>query len=68
MKCSLRFALRGTEDEDSITLRMENAREEIEWLSQPGNADYTIVNDDLERAYAELKSKVLEWYPHVGQD
>ena len=42
---------RGTEDEDSISLRLTNARKE---LSLASDYDVRIVNDDLETAVDEL--------------
>lgn len=58
---------RATEDEGSIRVRMKNASEEMDYLSQPGNADHTVVNDDLDAAYEKLKAKVLEWYPQMNE-
>jgi guanylate kinase len=47
---------RGTEDEATVARRLANARMEIEHY---GIFDYVVVNDDLDRAYADLKSIVL---------
>jgi guanylate kinase len=47
---------RGTEDEAATTRRLHNARGEIEHY---GIFDYVIVNDDIQRAYAELRSVVF---------
>ncbi len=47
---------RGTDSEDAIALRLANARTEIggcHWF------DAWIINDDLERAYAELRAFYL---------
>ena len=49
---------RGTESEDKIQLRLKNARDELAYLEKEGFFDAIIVNDDVDRAYAELK-KVL---------
>lgn len=46
-----RIVGRGTETPESLKLRLENARWEI---SQAGKYDYQVVNDDLDRAVAEL--------------
>jgi guanylate kinase len=46
---------RGTETEDKIQKRMENAKWEVECKDEPGLFDHQIVNDDLEVAYAALK-------------
>ncbi len=48
---------RGTDDEDVIRLRLENAKEE---LNRKHDYDYIVVNDDLEVAYNDLKSVVAK--------
>lgn len=56
---------RNTETEEVIQLRIRNAKEEIK-LSEndkEGIFNYTIVNDDLERAYKELKEVIRD---HIG--
>lgn len=50
---------RGTESEDKIQLRLKNAREELAYLEKDGFFDAIIVNDDIERAYSELKKVLL---------
>jgi guanylate kinase len=45
---------RGTEKEDSIRKRLEQSRREMDYSATPGVHDRILVNDDLERAYAEL--------------
>lgn len=47
---------RGTENDDSLALRLERAKEELTYAPQ---FDYIVVNDVLETAYADVKSKVL---------
>jgi guanylate kinase len=47
---------RGTEDEQTTLRRLHNARMEIEHY---GLFDYVIVNDDIDRAYEELRSVVV---------
>ncbi len=46
---------RGTDSEEKIVLRLSKAEHELETASR---FDYILVNDDLERAYAELKTWV----------
>jgi guanylate kinase len=58
----------GSESEDSIADRMKNAIDEMEWLEQPGNVDATVVNDDLEEAFTEIKKLVHAWYPEIFAD
>ena len=47
---------RGTDSEEVIQLRLNNARKEIEFAQTKGKYEYTIVNDDLEKAANELRS------------
>ena len=47
---------RGTETEERAARRLANARGEIEHY---GIFDYVVVNDELDRAYADLKSIFL---------
>ncbi|MGC8658666.1 MAG: guanylate kinase [Desulfomonilaceae bacterium] len=59
-----RLRMRGTDSEDSIKLRLQNAREEIEFANL---FSYSIVNDDLDRAVKELIDIiVLESNPVCG--
>lgn len=48
-----RLRARGTDSEESIHTRMNNAVREIEW---GGTFQYQVVNDDLDRAVEELAS------------
>ena len=47
---------RGTDSEEVIRLRLENAKKEMEFAKTKGKYEYTIVNDDLERAANELRA------------
>ncbi len=48
-----RLRARQTEDEETIQVRLANARAEIEFAKKCGKYEYTIINDDLERAEGE---------------
>lgn len=48
---------RGTESTGIINLRLENSKRE---LKRKNDYDYCVVNDDLEKAYGELKTIVLQ--------
>lgn len=50
-----RLRARGTEDEETTQRRLRNAKGEIEHY---GFFDYVIVNDDINRAYEQLRSVV----------
>ncbi len=45
---------RGTDSEDTIRLRLRNAREEVRVAREEGKYEYEIVNDDLEAAKRKL--------------
>ncbi len=47
---------RGTEDEETTARRLANAKKEI---AHYGLFDYVIVNDDIERAYGQLRAVVF---------
>ena len=53
---------RGTESEEQVSLRLENARSEMERAAE---YDVRIVNDDLERACSELQ-EVIHTYEMDG--
>ncbi|ANZ76078.1 BA75_02102T0 [Komagataella pastoris] len=54
-----RLVNRGTETEESIRKRLDAAKAELEY-AETGAHDKVIVNDDLEKAYQELRAFVLE--------
>ncbi|KAF6844119.1 Guanylate kinase [Colletotrichum musicola] len=49
---------RGTEKEESIQKRLNQAKVELEYSKTPGVHDKIIVNDDLEKAYGALEEFV----------
>ena len=51
---------RGTEKEDSIQERLQQAKVELEFSKVEGVHDLIIVNDDLNKAYEELESFVFK--------
>uniref|UniRef100_A0A3Q2X7F5 Guanylate kinase n=1 Tax=Haplochromis burtoni TaxID=8153 RepID=A0A3Q2X7F5_HAPBU len=52
---SILFLDRQTETEESLQKRLEAARVDMELSKEPGVFDAVIINDDLEKAYEELK-------------
>lgn len=54
-----RLVQRNTETKGSLLRRLGAARAEMEYGDVPGNFDVTIVNDNLETAYKQLKKFVL---------
>ncbi len=51
---------RGTETEEAIVTRLNNAKKEMEHKDDEQLFDAVVVNDDLERAYVELKTLIQE--------
>ncbi|XP_039582362.1 guanylate kinase [Passer montanus] len=51
---------RKTETEESLQRRLTAARVDLELSKEPGLFDLVIINDDLEKAYSELKEVLLE--------
>ncbi|KAI9697011.1 MAG: hypothetical protein M1836_004972 [Candelina mexicana] len=50
---------RGTENEDSLKKRLDQAVKEMEFSKQEGVHDRIIVNDNVDRAYAELEDFIF---------
>ncbi|RUP45088.1 guanylate kinase 1, isoform CRA_b [Jimgerdemannia flammicorona] len=48
------------EREEAIQARLAAAVRELEYASLPNSYDFVIMNDNLDRAYSELKVAVLE--------
>jgi guanylate kinase len=51
---------RGTETEDSLAKRLAQAKNELEYSKEPGAHDRVIVNEDVDRAYTELRDWVVD--------
>ena len=54
-----RLTKRGTETEESLKKRLAAAKAEMEY-AETGAHDRIIINDDLEKAYSELKEFIFE--------
>ncbi|KAI9753250.1 MAG: guanylate kinase [Chaenotheca gracillima] len=50
---------RGTETEESLQKRLQQAERELEFSRTEGVHDIIVVNDDLERAYQELEEFII---------
>lgn len=59
---------RGTETEDKILIRLENATKELAYGNTPGNFDTIIVNNDLDETFELLLETVKGWYPDMQWD
>ncbi|XP_068689273.1 guanylate kinase-like [Montipora foliosa] len=55
-----RLRARGTETEESLSKRLDIAKEELAFADMPGNFNSIIINDDLERAYSEFHNTISE--------
>ncbi|KAI5298277.1 guanylate kinase, partial [Ascosphaera atra] len=51
---------RGTENEDSLQKRLAQAKNELAFAKQPGIHEKIIVNDDLDRAYREMRDWIVD--------
>ncbi|KAI3374871.1 hypothetical protein L3Q82_021409 [Scortum barcoo] len=51
---------RKTESEESLQKRLQAAKVDMEFSKEPGLFDATIINDNLEDAYGQLKQLLLE--------
>ena len=47
---------RGTENEETLKTRLANAQGELAYMYKPGFFDCVVVNDDVEKAYAQFKA------------
>jgi len=54
-----RLRARRTENEESLAKRLAAAASEMDYGETEGNFDLIIVNDDLERAYADLRQFMI---------
>mgnify|MGYP000973331561 CR=1 FL=1 len=51
---------RGTESEESLKKRLAQAKIELEYSKQPGAHDKIVVNDDLDKAYREMRDWIVD--------
>ncbi|XP_063548599.1 guanylate kinase isoform X1 [Cydia strobilella] len=51
---------RNTESDEALKLRLETARKEIEFGQEPGNFHIIIMNDNLNKAYSELREFIAQ--------
>ena len=56
---------RGTEKEDKIVVRLQNAKGELEYGNTEGNFDAVITNDDLEACYNKIVDTIASWFPEA---
>lgn len=51
---------RGTDKEEAIQGRLEQAVKEMEYSKTPGVHDKIVINDDLERAWKEVEAWIFK--------
>ncbi|XP_063548601.1 guanylate kinase isoform X2 [Cydia strobilella] len=59
---------RNTESDEALKLRLETARKEIEFGQEPGNFHIIIMNDNLNKAYSELREFIAQNVKDNDQD
>ncbi|XP_053668995.1 guanylate kinase [Anopheles marshallii] len=60
---------RQTETEESLQKRLNTARKEIEYGTEPGNFDVVVQNNNLKQAYEDLRNFIVrELETQQGQD
>ena len=55
-----RLINRGTDSEESIRIRMKNAREEVEFAQTRGKYEYALINNDLKETYQKFRGILLK--------
>ena len=54
---------RGTETEEKVQLRLENAKKELEYMYKEEFWDSVVINDDVDAALARLEKTLSIWWP-----
>ena len=60
-----RLKSRGTETAEKIKVRLENAVGEIAYAKGEGNFDAIVVNDELQKTFAEVVHTLQQWFPQL---
>ena len=58
---------RGTENEDGLRKRLDQAAKEMAFSYEDGVHDKIVINDDLEKAYEEVDEWILDGGKFGGQ-
>lgn len=58
---------RNTETEEKITVRLNNALKEMQYLEKDGYWDFVVTNDEIESAVGIFEKQLMQWYPEVLQ-
>jgi guanylate kinase len=65
---SKRLKGRGTESDDKIAVRLENAIKEIEYGKVAGNFEAVLVNDDVDVCFIKLEETLINWFPDMKME
>ena len=57
---------RGTDDEESVRKRLDQAKKEMAFAKEDGAHDKIIVNDDLDTAYRQVEEWVVDGGKYGG--
>ena len=58
---------RGTESEEAVLKRLENAKEELDYGIGEGNFDRVFTNDNLDKTFKALVEQFKQWYPQLTE-
>lgn len=56
---------RGTESEDAMKKRLDNAQGELDYGMEDGNFDAVLVNNNLEDTFGEMVGVMRGWFPEM---
>ena len=63
-----RLVGRGSESDDTIAVRLDTAKKELQFAERRSDIFHAkIVNDDLDKAYQQLKDEIKKCYPGIAQ-
>ena len=57
---------RGTDDEDNVKKRLEQAEKEMAYAKTEGAHEKVVVNDDLEKAFREVEDWIVDGEKYGG--
>jgi guanylate kinase len=57
---------RGTETEEAIQKRLENAKTELDYGMVDDNFDRVFTNDDLDETFETMVEELKDWYPQLS--
>ncbi|KAL4702971.1 hypothetical protein ACJJTC_008749 [Scirpophaga incertulas] len=63
-----RLIARNTENEETLRKRLETAIKEIDFGHEPGNFHIVITNDNLDKAYSDLKEFIAQNNDNRGEE